>query len=90
MVFTTNYGQMLQMTACKNAELAFIYLKSTLIIVCADGVLWSKLCSLAQRLLSVSVRLQSTHFVPITEVTKVASYETGCGSAGFKKITHLS
>lgn len=46
--------------------------------------------------LSVSVRrskalifIQSRHFVPITEVTKGASYVTGCGSAGFKNITHI-
>ncbi len=93
MFFTTLEDNFGQMTACKNAELAFIHHKSVyeiyfsnLLCVLIARVLIKALCS--------RYRLEGTHLhsvktLLITEVTKEASYVTGWGSAGFKNITHI-
>lgn len=84
-----NYGQM---TACKHAELFSyslnVFMKSTL---CADCQCYDQSSVFT---LSVCQTLEGTHLhslktLSITEVTKGASYVTGCGSAGLKNITHI-
>ncbi len=86
------------MTACKNAELAFIHHKSVyeiyfsnLLCVLAARVLIKALCSHYPS--QSDARRHSSSFsqdtVLITEVTTGASYVTGWGSAGFKNITHI-